>query len=259
MLFRSLALAMLAGRCNYARNLDGVGFSKFDADFGHALAGADPTTWTPKQTVAAYKLATKYRRQLAEMGLPIESIEAPPEELAQVVERQKVAAKRKVVRYDGSQFIVSFPYDPTLVDAIKKIHGARFTRNPTPSWLVSATEASMSLLARFCERHEVEIDESAAVLSKTAGADVTDLRICTVHPSDEDALALSFPYDYELATEARRFGTWNASTRTWRVPIMRDETVAEFLAFCAAWSVRVDGGAQARIEDVMAKIGRAHV
>ena len=96
MLFRS------AGRCNYARNLDGVGFSKFDADFGHALAGADPTTWTPKQTVAAYKLATKYRRQLAEMGLPIESIEAPPEELAQVVERQKVAAKRKVVRYDGS-------------------------------------------------------------------------------------------------------------------------------------------------------------
>lgn len=31
------AVKFLAGRCNYAQSLDGAGYNKFDAEFGHDL------------------------------------------------------------------------------------------------------------------------------------------------------------------------------------------------------------------------------
>jgi SWI/SNF-related matrix-associated actin-dependent regulator 1 of chromatin subfamily A len=52
----------LAGMCDGAQVLDGQGFNKNDANFGHALA--ECKSLSPKQAVAARKLALKYRRQL---------------------------------------------------------------------------------------------------------------------------------------------------------------------------------------------------
>jgi SWI/SNF-related matrix-associated actin-dependent regulator 1 of chromatin subfamily A len=53
----------LASRCDGALAEDGAGFNKVDSGFGHALA--ECTTLSPKQALAARKLAVKYRRQLA--------------------------------------------------------------------------------------------------------------------------------------------------------------------------------------------------
>jgi SWI/SNF-related matrix-associated actin-dependent regulator of chromatin subfamily A-like protein 1 len=52
----------LAGVCDGAQQLDGHGFSRLDANFGHALAACK--ILSPKQAIAARKLAVKYRRQL---------------------------------------------------------------------------------------------------------------------------------------------------------------------------------------------------
>jgi SWI/SNF-related matrix-associated actin-dependent regulator 1 of chromatin subfamily A len=52
----------LAGVCDGAQLLDGAGFNKNDANFGHALA--ECKSLSPKQAIAARKLAGKYRRQL---------------------------------------------------------------------------------------------------------------------------------------------------------------------------------------------------
>lgn len=58
-------LRMLAG-CDqdHARSLNGVGFNKFDGEFGHALA--ERTRLTDGMVAAGLKLVTKYRRQLGD-------------------------------------------------------------------------------------------------------------------------------------------------------------------------------------------------
>lgn len=57
-------LKRIAAACDYAEKLDGVGFSAFDAEIGHSLAGA--LQLTHKQAVIGKKLVHKYRRQLGE-------------------------------------------------------------------------------------------------------------------------------------------------------------------------------------------------
>ena len=55
-------LRRLAGMCDGAVALDGCGFNKLDADFGHRLASLP--TLTPRQALAGRRLCVKYRRQL---------------------------------------------------------------------------------------------------------------------------------------------------------------------------------------------------
>jgi hypothetical protein len=55
-------LRLLAGHCDGARTLDGAGFNKMDAEFGHSLANAHALS--PKQAVHGQKLIRKYHRQL---------------------------------------------------------------------------------------------------------------------------------------------------------------------------------------------------
>ncbi len=57
-----LGLQMLAGRCDGARELDGVGFSRIDVHIGHSLA--DAYELTARQAALGAKLVNKYRRQL---------------------------------------------------------------------------------------------------------------------------------------------------------------------------------------------------
>jgi hypothetical protein len=52
-----------------AKELNGVGFSKFDGGFGESLASTD--TWTDNQVVAAARLAHKYNKQLTAAGYSI--------------------------------------------------------------------------------------------------------------------------------------------------------------------------------------------
>ena len=56
-------LQILAGYDeDFARDLNGVGFSKIDAAIGHSLANM--VRLTPRQAVLGAKLVSKYRRQL---------------------------------------------------------------------------------------------------------------------------------------------------------------------------------------------------
>jgi SWI/SNF-related matrix-associated actin-dependent regulator 1 of chromatin subfamily A len=57
-----LGLQMLAGMCDGARQIDGVGFNKLDTNIGKSLAHA--IRLTNKQAALGRKLVTKYRRQL---------------------------------------------------------------------------------------------------------------------------------------------------------------------------------------------------
>lgn len=58
-----MAVKMVANQCDYANALDGSGFNKMDADFGHSLADQE-FNFTPKQAKAAYRIMRKYKRQI---------------------------------------------------------------------------------------------------------------------------------------------------------------------------------------------------
>jgi SWI/SNF-related matrix-associated actin-dependent regulator 1 of chromatin subfamily A len=59
------ALRTLAGMCDGAQAEDGHGFNKFDAAFGHDLAGRE--SLSPRQALAARKMLRKYSRQIGEV------------------------------------------------------------------------------------------------------------------------------------------------------------------------------------------------
>lgn len=66
-------LKMIAGMCDFAEKLDGMGFNKIDAGIGHKLASL--VVLTPRQAILGKKLVTKYRRQLSqEMNEEIKKI-----------------------------------------------------------------------------------------------------------------------------------------------------------------------------------------
>jgi ribonuclease HI len=56
-------LRYLAGHCDGARHRDGVGFNKYDADFGHRLATTP--NLSPVQVAAGHRLLSRYRNQIA--------------------------------------------------------------------------------------------------------------------------------------------------------------------------------------------------
>lgn len=70
-------IALAGNDTDRARCLNGVGFGKFDGDFGHSLAGnlRNYGRLSDKQWAAALRLARKYRRQLpAEPSLLLEPV-----------------------------------------------------------------------------------------------------------------------------------------------------------------------------------------
>ena len=73
-----IAIRKLSDLCDGAHSVDGAGFSKYDAHFGHVLAQKSYKQfgWTFKMTVAAYKLAWRYRKQLAGCGIELPDLPA---------------------------------------------------------------------------------------------------------------------------------------------------------------------------------------
>jgi len=71
------ALEVISGSCDGAREEDGVGFSRDDADAGHYFASSDWRNWDSNDITEANAIARKYRftqipRRLAHRIWPIE-------------------------------------------------------------------------------------------------------------------------------------------------------------------------------------------
>ena len=80
------ALRVVAGQDpDHAGLLNGVGFSGYDSEFGHKLAGL--AHYTPRQYEYALKLAWKYRKQL-----PTVVLEALPQRPVKVAPDQQEVA-----------------------------------------------------------------------------------------------------------------------------------------------------------------------
>lgn len=144
-----------------ARERNNVGFSKYDADFGHKLA-TQHFPLTDKQAPAAFRLIYKYRRQVELAGLTLPTYE---ELTRALVAHAQGAAKAAHTRVDAEaarraagmqiktgdptkgtirlikegkteSIEVAFPYDPDMVvkcRAIKNKYGGSYNA-PSRTW-----------------------------------------------------------------------------------------------------------------------------
>lgn len=126
------AIDFLASNCDYAQSLDGVGFNGPDARFGHILADTPLENWSVKMTFIAWKMLRKYKRQLANGGIIYDEIPAPVDPATlppdQLVSKKKKLTVPKKIETVGSEFHISFPYNPTLVEIVKQMGKRKFDR-----------------------------------------------------------------------------------------------------------------------------------
>lgn len=171
------ALRAMAGLdTDYAREQNGVGFSRVDGDLGHRLAESDPERWTPRQTHAAWKIAQRYKNtQLALFNID----EIPEPELPVVVERiddyasSVVAYPPSRIGVDRDRLVFAWPYgEPDFYikkDLVRAIPGRTWNQD-AKVWTAPITQASIGAVAALVNRFatapspfEVDEDVYAAV------------------------------------------------------------------------------------------------
>ena len=134
-------ISQLAGVCNGASTWDGAGFSKFDTHFGHSLAERfqQGRPWTVKQAEAALKLLRKYRNQLGGPAVVDEFLTAPtfrqrPVDPSAAATPDAPKRNPRLLSSRDHDAVLTFPYDPELVTAIKALRGEHRGRKYWASW-----------------------------------------------------------------------------------------------------------------------------
>lgn len=122
------AVQFLAGRCDYASKVDGVGFNKLDAKFGHSLA--ECSRLTDRQEFYALKMLRKYRRQLEGAGFDLDAMFTAYAQREQPTEQ---SAGERTIDVDGDVFVIRSPYDRGLVEATRRLPNRRWNAPSHPN------------------------------------------------------------------------------------------------------------------------------
>lgn len=166
-------LKMSSTDTDYARQVNGVGFSKLDTQFGNSLADK-LGQWghlTFRQRAAAYKMLRKYRRQLLQnWGIAYELIPEPLED-----EPAKTAVKGKVWLHDGS-LIVDSPYNGALVNALRAVPTRRWEPDGKPAsqtgqkgvWVVPLTIDNFAVIEKLVADFALDMEAEAKLALKTS-------------------------------------------------------------------------------------------
>lgn len=213
------AVSALAGQCDGARTRDDAGFNGTDAAFGRSLARVPAEAWGTEATAEAYAILRKYKKQLHNLGVDYEAIDAPPAEAGRGRD-----ALRAVDLADG-RFVIRFRYDPELVSAVKAVPGRSFD-GASKCW--TAPLSSAGALATWAERHKFLLTTSAAEVVAGAGPAV-------VPPTGTVELAgsflvIRFDYDPKLVDSVRAIPgrSWDGGAKVWRVPTTSIRSVRAF-------------------------------
>lgn len=117
---------------------------------------AKKESWSVSEALKIYQIIKPHATTIKRMGFDFSAVPSVRSEPAQI--HVHVVSREKAVGYDGSDFLVFFPYNPQLNDEIKRIHGAKWDgkkrchRVPVSSHLP---------LHRFATKHNFTIGEMA--------------------------------------------------------------------------------------------------
>lgn len=153
------AVNLLLGVCDGATSWDGHGFNKLDTGYARHLG--EKENWNRRDAENAHRMLKKYKGQLASYGIRYK-------ELAKDVENYLATEplnNQKSITVIGDNFNVAFPYNPRLVEEIKKIPGAKFQNDERGKyWSIPITGESIEKLQQFNLDHDFTLAEKSAEL-----------------------------------------------------------------------------------------------
>lgn len=207
-LLRDAAAVLAALDDDHAEIENGRGYSKADGGFGHALAATPPEAWTPDVVRAAWEMLRRYRGQLSAAGIDVDAIPEP-----------SPAASSRTVRAVSldptGRFVLRFSYDPTLVDAVKRLPGRRWE----PEDKVWTTLWSTALVD-LVDRHGFGATADARAALDAPSAPAAPASLGSVEQAGP-LLVLRTAYDAELVAAIRTISgrRWDATARVWVAPL----------------------------------------
>lgn len=196
------AIDFLAERCDGASSRDHMGFNGGDAYMGHVLADKPYEQWSSKMKYIAYRMLRKYKGQLAIGGIDYDAI-PPVEDPKEVARKRQIEIdkrKFKRVEVDGNNFIVSFTYDPTLVEAVKKLPARKYDK-ANKRWIVPNIAENVEALSSLIQGFAFEIDEDVYLaLDKAIEEYEANLEASTASEADLEVPGLALDlYPFQKA------------------------------------------------------------
>lgn len=222
-----LAARTLAGLdSDYAQVENGVGYSKSDGSFGHLLAETPIEAWTAQVARSAWLMLRKYKVQLGRAGIDFDTIPEPPD----TGEDRRL----KAVDHDGTAFVLRFPYDPDLIDTVKRLPGRRWD-GTRKVW----TCPNSDRLRQFIEAYHFRTTRAA------------DLALAEPIPEGEQVsagfvvqrgprLIVHSPYNPDLIARIREISgrRWEAAEKVWAIPLLGGNTLRQIATeFGLEWRV----------------------
>jgi hypothetical protein len=200
------AVEALAGVCDGAESRDDEGFDGGDSKAGHLLAFLPLSAWPPAAFHRAWKWTRKYHRQLELMRLDCTTLPEPP--LCEGEDRQVALLP------SGQGFYVTFPYDPTLIDAFRRIPGGARHSHPIGKGkqvfhyrTVQLVAGAGDALLAFAEQHGFRLGPGVEDLARKPGevvpAEMQHAYRVAFEEGQHRAFAVYFPRDAALNQEVK--------------------------------------------------------
>lgn len=218
------AVVFLAGNCDGARRQDNAGFNRIDSDFGKALSTYSWEIWTPRQKRAAWKMLSKYRKQLESFGIDYSAIPEPPETRED---------KRSVcIKYGNIE--IAFGYSKRLVEAVRQLPHRRWNGSV---WTLPMDSEHAAAAVAFARTNDFEYsDEVQALAERANGESRIELPVKTGRTvkAENDQAVIRFDFDADLVAAIKRVpgASWRKEMMAWIAPYTPEALVAlnEFIS-----------------------------
>lgn len=226
------ALNAIASSCDGAVEQDGRGFNATHAYDGARLAAIDHTDWTPEMAGTAWHMLRTYRGQLARTGIDFDALPVPPaaqditdEHAALMRERAREQARnirwmaaQRAKRFvlcagENQPVILSFPYDPAMVDEARRIPGRRYHGTYEGHEKVNVYPfASLGAVLDFAEAHDIPVPGELTALRALADNPTAPAPVRPDAAVEHGRIVVRAPFDEALNDALRAY---NGDRSTW--------------------------------------------
>lgn len=150
-----LKKAMDALRVLFVKKLIDINEIKNSRQFLREIAVKNPNNYTYNEAFRLYNIIKPYSIKLKQVNFNFDDV--PPIKI-KIQEPKKVEYKDKIIGYNGTSFVVRFPYNKIYYEAIKEIKGAKYEYDKK-TWHIPIT--SSNELKQFAMGFNFEVGDMA--------------------------------------------------------------------------------------------------